>query len=273
MPELPEVETIRRQLAAEIVGKKIVSVEYDTPKMLRPVGEEFAQAVTGLVISSIDRRAKMLFLDLDNGQSIAIHLKLNGRLLHRERTDPADEYVHIKLVFNDDSELRFADSRKFGFMELKVESEKLKVIEGYGPEPLDDLSREKFFEIVHNSRRRIKDLLMDQKSIAGVGNIYANDALWLGKIHPETAGQKLSHQEIDTLFDTLESVLKEALIDGGASDQWYRQLHGEEGHYQEHFKVYGQTGKECVRHPGEKIQYLKVSQRGTFICPRCQVKR
>lgn len=271
MPELPEVEILRRQLNKEVVGKRIERVSFDIAKMLKPSPKEFLAAVEGKKINQVGRRAKLLFFHLGDGTIFAVHLKLSGRLLYRKESDPADDYNHITLHFKEGSELRFAEARKFGFMQaLKDEKEYEKLWNQYGPEPLSDLTQEKFVEILKNNSRRIKDLLMDQKTIAGVGNIYVNEALWLAGIHPETPTHRISRKGAELLFRALEKVLKEALVAGGASDQWYRQLHGEKGHYQERFKVYGRDGEPCLRHPKSQIEYLKTSQRGTFVCPKCQ---
>lgn len=275
MPELPEVEIIRRQLSEEIVGKKIVEVAFDTPKMLKPSPPAFKSAVEGRVVSKIDRRAKLLFFHLDNGRVFTNHLKLSGRLLYRPPGHPPDDYTHVVLHFNDGSELRFADARKFGYMELAEasgrKSEVGEIKSKYGPEPLDDLTKDKFYEILQGTRRRVKDVLMDQKLVSGVGNIYANDALWLAQIHPETPANSIEREAADELLDAIEGVLEESLQTGGSSENWYRQIHGEKGHYQDHTKVYQRAGEACAR-CGAPIEYMKVSQRGTFICPQCQRK-
>lgn len=240
--------------------------------MLKPSPEDFKTAVEGQEIASIDRRAKLLFFYLESGDVFTTHLKLSGRLLYRPLSHPWDDYVHVKLIFSDGSELRFSNARKFGYMEMMEGGEQMAEIQAkYGPEPLDDLNTDAFYRILKNTRKMIKSLVMDQSRISGVGNIYANDALWMAKVHPETPANQLSRKESDALFDAIESVLKEALEKGGSSDQWYRQAHGEEGHYQDDFKVYQRAGKPCHR-CGAKIKYMQVSQRGTFYCPQCQKK-
>lgn len=255
MPELPEVETIRRQLTAEVIGKKIIDVWTDTEKMIVPDIVTFKLAVLNKSIEEISRRAKLLILRLEGKTYIAAHLKLNGRLLLRKKDYNGDGYIRIKLVLEDDLELRLGDSRKFAYMQVFNNPKELaSVIDRYGREPLDDLDIGSFREIVKVSRKRIKDLLLDQSKISGIGNIYANDSLWLAKIHPQTTAGKLTNQEIDDLYKSIESILREALADGGASDQWYRQLHGETGNYQNHFKVYRRAGQPCLRHPNARIQ-------------------
>ncbi|MBU1110350.1 bifunctional DNA-formamidopyrimidine glycosylase/DNA-(apurinic or apyrimidinic site) lyase, partial [Patescibacteria group bacterium] len=264
MPELPEVEIIKRELNQKVVGKVIVGVEYDTPKMLGPSPEVFREGVVGKSIKEIRRRAKLLLFELSPRGFITCHLKLAGRLLFRSKKDQVDDFVHITLLFNDETELRFADARKFGYMHYLVdEASVAKVLSVYGPELSGDLSPGEFYEILQATKRKIKVLLMDQKKIAGIGNIYANDALWLTSVHPARPANSLTKEEATCLLRSLQEVLEEGLEDEGASDQWYRHTDGSKGHYQEHFKVYGRTGERCLR-CGAEIQYSKLAGRGTF---------
>lgn len=272
MPELPEVEIIRRQLNDEIVGERVKKVEYDTEKILKPNPQVFINAVKGQLIKKVERKAKLLIFYLGDGKMIVAHLKLSGRLLVRDKTDSPDDYVHAKLIFDSGRELRFAEARKFGFFRLlENEKELAEILKEYGPEPLNGLTKEGFSEILKTASGKIKTVLLDQKMIAGVGNIYANEALWMAKIHPEEKVNNLSSNQVSKLFRALEDVLKEGLLKGGASDQWYRQVHGEVGHYQENFKVYRQERRPCL-HCGTLIKRLKVGGRGTFFCPKCQTK-
>lgn len=313
MPELPEVEIIKRQLNKEIVGFRICDVWYDAPRILKPSAREFVEGVVGKEIVSVRRRAKLLVFVLTErkGRSLRVqknlvssigsvpsvirgasgnhtdfqestengfflvHLKLSGRLLVRKPKDLLDDYTHVVLELEQGKkklQLRFAEARKFGYMQyIESEKELEKVLSEFGPEPLNGLTKEEFREILQGTKRKIKEALMDQKVIAGIGNIYANEALWLAKIHPEVSTNSLSASQLSRLFEALGSVLREALEKGGASEQWYRQIHGEGGHYQESFKVYQQADKKCPR-CGSKIKRKEVSGRGTFFCPRCQKK-
>lgn len=275
MPELPEVETIRRQLEKEIVGETIVDIWYDRPKLLRPSAEEFVGGVVGKEIVGVRRRAKLLIFQLGSeaaGQLdsfFVVHLRLSGRLLVRKQDEKADDYVHVILKFKGEKELRFAEARLFGYMRYVDKKELQRIKKDYGPEPLDDLDVNKFYSILQRTSRPIKLVLLDQSLIAGVGNIYANDALFLAKIHPQVPANSLTVGQSDSLLKAIETVFKEGLKYGGASDQWYRQVHGEKGSYQEHFKVYGREGQECGR-CGEMIKRIELGGRGTFYCPRCQ---
>lgn len=289
MPELPEVETIRRQLEKEIVGCTIADVWYDRAKMLRPSPEEFVAGVVGKRIVGVRRRAKLLVFvvaglvpaqsDHKGRNYITCHLRLSGRLLVRRAGDASDDYVHAILKLgasrmrsyeNYDRELRFAEARLFGYMEYVESQEKLeKILRKYGPEPLTDLTAEKFFRVLQRSRKPVKLVLLDQEKIAGVGNIYANDALFLAKIHPQTPANSLTIKQSGSLLEAIEQVFKEGLKYGGASDQWYRQVHGEKGSYQEHFRVYGREGQVCDV-CGTEIKRIELGGRGTFFCPKCQ---
>lgn len=283
MPELPEVEIIKRQLNKEIVGYKISDVWRDADKMLKPSAKAFVEGVCGKDIVGVGRRAKLLIFQLkgvkgikgkkDGESFFLVHLKLSGRLLVRKPKDLLDDHTHVILELEQGKkklQLRFAEARKLGYMQY-IESEKglEEVLFEFGPEPLNGLTKEEFREILQGTKRKIKEALMDQKVIAGIGNIYANEALWLAKIHPEVSASSLSTRQIDGLFEALGSVLREALEKGGASEQWYRQIHGEKGHYQDSFKVYQREGELCLRCRA-KIKRIEISGRGTFYCPSCQ---
>jgi len=269
VPELPEVETIRRQLEKEIVGCAITDVWCDREKMLRPSVEEFVKGVEGKEITGVRRRAKLLIFEVGEGFFVC-HLRLSGRLFVRQNGDTPDDYAHVILKFEGERELRFSEMRLFGYMEYLPDQASLeRVLVKYGPEPLDDLTANKFYSILQKTVRPVKIVLLDQSKLSGVGNIYANDALFLAKIHPQTPSKSLSRQQSDKLLEAIEQVLKAGLKYGGASDQWYLQVHGEKGSYQDYFKVYGKTGQPCDV-CGTKIKRMAVGGRGTFLCPTCQ---
>ena len=306
MPELPEVETIRSDLEKEILGAKILDIWTDTPKMLQPSVEAVRGTVVGSKIGAIKRRAKLLIFSMRPGESersegspnqvpnprnhsvrgrqvrndgdgvyLLIHLKLSGRLLLREATDPPDDWQHIVLTLEmpdgEKKELRFCDLRKFGYLKLVDWERFQEIYSEYGPEPLDDLTLGKFQAILSKSKIAIKKLLMDQKRISGIGNIYANEALWLAKVHPERAANGLSLEESKNLFAAIENVLGEGLRYRGttAKDDFYLDAHGKKGNYQSQLRIYREAGKPCPR-CGTLIKRIKVGGRGTFFCPTCQ---
>lgn len=282
MPELPEVETIRKQLSQEVVGLSIEDIWTDTPKMFRPSAKEVLKRIKGQKITAVERRAKLLIFRLSGKENLVLHLRLAGQLVLSKPDSPHDPYLHAVLKLSDGRtarsgprfkwELRFNDSRKFGYINLVESDAKLaKLVSRYGPEPLDDLTEEKFAEILGKSRRRIKDLLLDQKKISGIGNIYANEALWLARVHPLRPAMGLSTRQVRDLYRAVLRVLKDGLRLGGATiaDEKYRDLYGERGKYEQAVRVYQKRGKPCPR-CGTKIKYFKVGQRGTFVCEKCQ---
>ena len=270
MPELPEVETIRKDLKNLILNLKVLDILTDSPKQIQPSLKEVKKVISGSKIKDIKRRSKVLQIFFSNGAIILIHLKLTGRLLVRNKRDKEDKWQHITLSLSDNKELRFADSRKFGWWKLIKDKEELeKVLSDFGPEPLDDLDFEKFKNILSSKKGAIKIVLMDQKVLSGVGNIYANDALFLAGIDPRRVTNKISLKEAKKLFSALEKVLKAGLKYRGASDQYYLDARGQKGSYQNHFLVYGKTGQKCLNCQN-KIKRIVVGGRGTFYCPSCQ---
>lgn len=314
MPELPEVETIRQDLSRLIVGKKILEIETDSPKQARldstaclgstesrrvksrqvkPSVEVVKKAVVGAKIVKIKRRAKLLQVFLSNRQILAIHLKLTGRLLLRKKTDPQDDWQRVTITLSGGKELRFCDLRKFGWIKLVTNDELRIMNKELGIEPITpEFTLEKFSQILKSTSRAIKIVLMDQKKIAGIGNIYANDASFLAGIDPRKPAEKLSafakasafgrrsrlrptksadrrNSEIEKLREAIEKVLKAGIKYRGASDQYYLDALGQKGSYQDHFLVYGREGKKCFN-CGGKIKRIKLGGRGTFFCPKCQ---
>uniref|UniRef100_A0A832DUL7 Bifunctional DNA-formamidopyrimidine glycosylase/DNA-(Apurinic or apyrimidinic site) lyase n=1 Tax=candidate division WWE3 bacterium TaxID=2053526 RepID=A0A832DUL7_UNCKA len=272
MPELPEVETIRKQLSKEVVGLSISDVWTDAPKMVQPSPKEFLKRVKGQKITAVERRAKLLIIRLAGAENLVLHLRLSGQLFLREPGGSCDPFLHIILKLSDGRELHFNDQRKFGYISLVESDEELaKIVGDYGPEPFADLTFEKFETNLSGSGRRIKDLLLDQRVISGVGNIYANEALWLARIHPGAKASSLSDSQVRDLYKAILKVLGDGLRLGGATiaDEKYRNLYGERGNYEKVVRVYQRKGQPCPR-CGAKIEYLKVGQRGTFICPEEQ---
>lgn len=270
MPELPEVETIKRDLAQLIVGRKIEAMSFDVAKQLQPAPEAVKAAAVGEVIKAVGRRAKIIQIFLGNGKILTVHLKLTGRLLVRDKGEKADVWQHVIFSLSGGKELRFCDLRKFGWVRLVESEAQLKIILAeFGPEPLADLDLGGFEKILAGTRRAVKIVLMDQTKISGVGNIYANDALWLARIDPRRPAVSLDKEERQKLFEALEKVLRAGISYRGASDNHYLDALGRKGKYQEHFLVYGRTGKPCFN-CGGKIVRIAIGGRGSFYCPGCQ---
>jgi len=269
MPELPEVETIKKDLEKLIVGRKVLGIETNSPKQVQPSLEIARKAIVGMTIKKVQRRAKILQIFFSNGSIIIIHLKLTGRLLVRKKGDKSDDWQHITVSLSGGKELRFADSRKFGwFRLLKNETELKKILKEFGPEPLDDLTLPVFQKILSSTSRPVKIILMDPKRISGVGNIYASEALFLAGIDPRRAANKIK-PEVQKLYEALEKVLKLGLKYRGASDQYYLDALGRKGAYQEHFLVYGRQKKKCLV-CSDLIKRIVLGGRGTFYCSTCQ---
>lgn len=289
MPELPEVETIRFGLQKYIVGHVIEDIDVRLPKMVH--GD--TQSVIDAKIKDVRRFGKGLVIDLDNGYSIAIHIKMTGQLIYFGPDRPKDAqlasaktgvklpnlHTHVIFHFNKGSELYYNDIRRFGWIKIVKTSEvsELPFFKELGPEPpilapvvgRPVLTLAKFTEILSRARGPIKPLLMDQKKIGGIGNIYANDALFVAKISPRRPANSLSEKEITALFTAIEKVMKKGLAVGGASEWQYVNALGEAGKYQNFFQVYGKVGRPCER-CGTKIEKITMAGRGTFFCPNCQ---
>lgn len=270
MPELPEVETIKRDLSKLIVGRTILDISTNSAKQVQPSLRTVKKAIVTAKIKKAARRAKLLQLILDNGQTLAVHLKMTGRLLVRKSSAPKDDWQHVVIELSGNKQLRFCDLRKFGWVRLiKNKAALKKELAKFGPEPMDDLTFKDFRKILQSSRRAVKLVLLDQKKISGIGNIYANDALFLAKIDPRRPANKVTTEEARRLLKAVEKVLRAGIRYRGASDQHYLDALGHKGAYQEHFLVYGRTGKKCFQCKG-KVKRIKIGGRGTFYCPQCQ---
>ncbi len=291
MPELPEVETIKLGLKKYLVGHRIENVEVRLKKLVSGNTE----VILGAKVIDVRRFGKGLVIDLDNGYSLAIHIKLTGQLIYRgsdvsEASQVSEEKIGGKLpnkwthvIFKiknqkskiksneENSYLYYNDLRQFGWIKIVKTNEipKMPFFKEMGPEPFKDLTFPIFAEIISSSNTLIKPLLMDQKKIGGVGNIYANDALFWAKIDPRRKAKSLSESEIQKLYIAVLKVLKDGLRFGGATEINFVNVLGQEGNYQNHFLVYGREGEKC-RICGSEIRKIKLSGRGTYFCPKCQ---
>lgn len=286
MPELPEVETIKLGLQKYMVGHTITDIELRLPKQFH--GDP-KLAIGGKVLAA-RRFGKGLVIDLDNRYSLAIHVKMTGQLLYekvsrvsqvarvprvprgeKEIFNLPDKYTHVVFSLDNDAVLYYRDMRQFGWIKVLPTSEVLDLpfFRSLGLEPLKNLSFEKFRSLLQKYKTPIKILIMDQTKIAGVGNIYANDALYLAKVHPKRPALSLNDKEIKALFDAIEHVLRKGIAVGGASEWHYVDVLGGKGQYQHFFQVYRKNGKSCGR-CGTIIEKMHLGGRGTFFCPACQ---
>jgi len=279
MPELPEVETIKLGLQKYLVGHRIESTIVLNPKSF----EGSVKKIVNTKIIKIHRFGKGLIIDFDNKKSLAIHIKMTGQLIFRdEKTKKivVDKSKvgelpgkHTRVIFHLDKKaiLYFNDIRKFGWIRVinSNEVDSLPFFKNLGPEPFKDLTEEKFVLIVSASKIAIKPLIMDQKKIAGVGNIYANDALFLAKINPKRKANSLSLNECRLLYKSILEVMEKSLRFGGSSENTYVNVLGTTGEYQRHTLVYGKKGEKCIN-CSEEIIRIVIGGRSTFFCPKCQ---
>ena len=288
MPELPEVETVRRGLQELIVGKKFVGVQvYESPKSFPNTMSDARKFLINAQVVTVRRRAKVLLIDLNSDYTLVTHLKMTGQLIYvspQQRWGaghPNNSFLHelpdkstrVEFVFSDDSRLYFNDQRKFGWVKLvpTVEVENIDFMRRVGPEPLEDAFTAQQF-ILRLRRRRnttIKAAILDQTVLAGVGNIYADESLWGAKIHPATRVRDVSDTQLTKLLTEIKSVMILSIEKGGSTDKNYRDAEGRKGSYLSFARVFRREGKACPR-CGSVIEKLRVAGRGTHICPVCQ---
>lgn len=270
MPELPEVETVVRGLREPLIGRTAVEAWSDWPKTVRGVpADTFTDRVRGQTFRAITRRAKYIICHLDH-DLLVVHLKMTGRLYvtddHAEHE--ADRWLHFRLQLDSGRQLRFSDARKFGFVALTSDFDSL--APGLGPEPLEDgFTVEDFSTRLARRAAPIKAVLLDQTVVAGVGNIYADEALFRARIHPLRPANRLRPEEMAALHDSIRVVLAAGIEEEGASVNWYRKPDGTTGNAQSGFAVYDRQGQPCPN-CGTTVVKIRVAQRGTHYCPNCQ---
>jgi formamidopyrimidine-DNA glycosylase len=285
LPELPEVEVVRAGLEAHVVGCTITAVEVHHPRPLRrhlPGPDAFAAAVTGRTVVAARRRGKYLWLPLDNGDAIVAHLGMSGQMLVQPPSAPAERHLRVRMSLSpppgrsepsgEARELRFVDQRMFGGMWLSEGGAQLPPeIAHIARDPMDPEFDDDAF--VRRARRRtsgIKRLLLDQGLISGVGNIYADEALWLAQLHGDRPGDRLRRADLVALLAGVRTVMAAALAEGGTSfDALYVNVNGESGYFDRSLEVYGQEGRPCSR-CGTPIVRVPFMNRSSYFCPRCQ---
>jgi formamidopyrimidine-DNA glycosylase len=269
MPELPEVETIRRELGPSLVGRTIIGVTVGWEGCVdRPSPGGFCDQVVGRRIEEVGRRGKFLVLTLSGGRSLLVHLRMTGSLLVKDPSDPVETHTRLTLLLDDGKELRFVNVRKFGRLYLVEDA--AEVVGDLGPEPLaEDFSAGDFCGLLQNRRGMIKPLLLNQRFLAGLGNIYVDEALFRARIHPQRTADTLTPDELGNLYEAIREVLREAIASQGTSRSDYVRPDGSEGTFQERLLVSGKAGEPCPR-CGAEIERLVVGGRGTYVCPRCQ---
>lgn len=300
MPELPEIETIKRDLEKKIVGKKITAVEIREKKMVYPNAKEFLTGLTGGKFTKIERRGKLLIFQLATGQFLLAHMKMTGQLVYRygyktvrgeqSRTiygghdvpksvaTLPNQFTRVIFKFKDNSVLYFNDMRKFGYLKLVSAEAKEKIIATrFGPDAWSPKLDFKTFKKVLTAREksRLKAVLMDQWSISGIGNIYADEICFMARLRPQRKIRTLSAEEVETLFKSVGKVLNHAIKHRGTTfgtrtAQNYVDSDGRHGNYLDFLKVYQRDGEQCLRCKKSVIQKDNTAGRGTRFCPVCQ---
>ncbi|HIZ54188.1 MAG TPA: DNA-formamidopyrimidine glycosylase [Candidatus Enterococcus avicola] len=276
MPELPEVETVRKGLQQLVLGKTIAKVEVFWPRIIEmPEVPIFQEYLIGQTIEAMSRRGKFLIFKLSQFDLVS-HLRMEGKyeFFARDQEVVITKHTHVIFHFTDGSQLQYRDVRKFGRMALvgKDQSSEYRGIKQLGPEPLStDFKLEAFEKALALKTMAIKPLLLNQKIVVGLGNIYVDEALWYAKIHPERPANSLTKEEIGLLYEGTIKVLGNAVEAGGTTIRSYVNALGEMGEFQVSLVVYDQTGKSCPRCQ-TPIEKIKVAQRGTHFCPTCQKK-
>jgi len=273
MPELPEVETIRKTLLHLVKGKTIEEVEVYWPKMIKKPDDvkQFCNVLKGQTIRDIGRRGKYLKFYLDD-YILVSHLRMEGKYGLYKKNNPLEKHTHVIFKFTDESELRYKDVRKFGTMHLfeKGEEEKHLPLSQLGPEPFSELFTVQFLgEKLLSSSRKIKQVLLDQTVLAGLGNIYVDEALFRSNIHPERLAKDIKKNELKILHNEIIETLQEAVEKGGSTVRSYVNTQGQIGMFQLSLYVYGRAEQPC-KVCGSPIYKIKVGGRGTHYCKKCQ---
>jgi len=288
MPELPEVETLRRDLEKEVVGKRIKTVEVSGARAVRrhKVTDEFTSRLEGRKITGVQRKGKYLVIALEPAAAptgekhtdvLVIHLGMSGQLLRaKSAKEVLAKHTHVVITFSQGGQLRFVDPRTFGELFVTAAGEVEKVVPELahlGFDPIEDvMSWNRFSDLLHAKRTKLKPLLMDQQFLAGIGNIYADEILWGAGLRYDRPSDSLSSQEVRRLYRSIVETLQEAIKHRGSSlaDEQYRDLFGQMGDFQSQHKVYDREGQPC-RRCRSPIARVKTSGRSTFLCEQCQV--
>ena len=272
MPELPEVETVARGLRESLVGRTVTGVAVGWPRTIARLGvAEFTERVAGQRVTLIGRRGKYVIIGLSRGY-LLVHLKMSGRLSVVPRDEPSDQHVHVLFDLDDGRQLRFRDVRKFG--RIYLVDHPSEITAGLGPEPLaDDFKAEDFSRLLARRRGRLKSLLLNQQFLAGLGNIYADEALFAAQLHPMRKADSLTADEEARLYAAIRTVLNQAVTSRGTTldDGGYTDANGQAGGYQDRIVVYGRGGEPCLR-CATPIERIVIGGRSAHFCPHCQAE-
>lgn len=272
MPELPEVETICRGLRSLLPGRRIAAVEVLEPRLRSPVHQEFRSELRGRTILGVERRGKYILVLLEADRVWISHLGMSGKLIYVEAARPRERHDHIVVRLDDIHELRYHDPRRFGLSLVlpRAEMESLPQIKDLGLEPFDHRFNGIYlYSVARRCKRRIRDLLIDQRVLAGLGNIYANEILFRAKVRPTTRAWRLGRSRVERLAEMTPKVLREAIRWCGTSFSDYRDAEDRRGEFQDHLRVYDREGEKCVL-CASKIKRVNLGNRSAYYCPKCQ---
>ena len=286
MPELPEVETIRRDLDRVLKRKRITDVEVIDKTPVQGKKENFIRGLKGKTIKNIDRIGKLMMLGLSDGNFLLVHLKMTGQLIYRfdhkiiegghnlplfKEKDLPTKYTKVIWKFNDGSKLYFNDMRKFGYLKIVDKKTKAKIVSGYGAEPLTkNFTLAGLAKILDKRKAPLKAVLLNQSLIAGIGNIYADEICFEARLLPGVPAYKLGKKEIAALFKAVNSILKKAIKHKGTTFRDYINPHGQKGNFSDFLRVYRRDGQKCLRCKKGIITKEKMGGRGSHYCPVCQ---
>lgn len=273
MPELPEVETVRRTVEPLIIDKTIKEVNIWYPNIIMGNSEDLKEELKGKTVLGIDRYGKYLLFRLSNNLTLVSHLRMEGKYRLTSKDAVKDKHDHVEFIFLDDSALRYNDVRKFGRMQLVETGTEFQTtgIKKLGPEPNSkDFTFRHLKEGLSAKKKNIKATLLDQSIVCGLGNIYVDEVLWKSKINPTSIAKKIPDNALKSLFDNINKIMKIAIIEHGTTVHSFIDAQGKTGGYQAMLKVYGHVGDKCQR-CGFELKKIKLNGRGTTFCPNCQV--
>ena len=272
MPELPEVETVAAALRAHLPGRRVTGVKVRCEKLRRPMPVKALQNLVNKAIRGVRRRAKYLLVDMSNGQTLVIHLGMIGTLRLTDKCEAAGRHDHLNLQLDNGEILRFRDPRKFGLVMVVKPNEQGEIEElgELAPEPLSkEFTTDYFYDLSRKRTTTVKNFIMDQRRVVGVGNIYASESLFRARIRPTIEVGRLGQERCRRLVTVIKEVLAEAVATGGTTISDFYGVDGSEGAFARKLQVYGRTEKPCIK-CGQTVEKIIIGGRSTFYCPQCQ---
>jgi formamidopyrimidine-DNA glycosylase len=271
MPELPEVETVMRSLKPHLNNTTIHQFHFYAPKLRHPLVADAYRELAGARVGTIFRRAKYIICPTDKNHHLIIHLGMTGSIRIELSTHPKQKHDHIELILNADKTMRYNDPRRFGQFLWQSAKHYSEFFKSYGPEPFStDFTGAYLYQLSRNRQAAVKNFIMDQRIVVGVGNIYANEALFRGRIHPRRAAGKIGLRRYEALASHIRDVLHEAIAEGGTTISDFRGVDGSQGRFSINLSVYDKAGKTCNHCGKHSIKRVVIGGRASYYCPQCQ---